>query len=1356
MPKPLASSNVSVSQFIRLLLLGLLSSQALAKLSNVNPRFTLDLWQPDNGLCPLVDGFLLDDWALSQIELTPHNINQYLDSLSPDLWETHKPILVREIIDYKSREEQPNPIKHALYKGNIWLLESLLSFLDPTTDWQAITNLYVQHIQNKVINENSQSPTNQSIKKYCLEIIRQIKPNFQSHAIMEFRAFFVEIYLLVERDLSAVHDIIIEERNFPEEFWYINKNHVINLLNYLIGYSGDTTHQEFRLVARDAIARASKFKDTALYEYCAELYVTAGMPRAGIQFVNRIYHDEGEQAAENLFAFYADMWQICGDMEKALAYYHRALQTTNDHEVKKKIERSIAHVRNILESTINRSVSTYSTPEGEFYIQRAVRKLLLSSVSKNKAKSILEYSTKNDVFDAIQELKDILHTDEYSDMVDALVTYEQARISNTYTYRGLAAGNYILSFFEEQEMDVDYTKEITISIHDYRAQYYITQNNPHAALAGLVKAYHRGAYLTPGLRFIYLMQFTNLLHHFNLASAAYVAVRADMELILDGMEEDVMHLYKTVYDAMIRAEQSPYFSQRVDFLYSHQNVYEALAKHKQLAQDFHEMERAIGIPGFIPANGWLEFLTDKAWFAAPLIIALSLFPLLFRRAVFSAKSHYKMTFNVFFTSISCLLGEQETAKLQKAMPIRSWGMALPIMHCTFLATMKKHKALKNDFDALMKKLPQKYVTQLLAEYSKFGNVKRLMRKTMRTEFEFQQAIMKAIPTAVNRSSLESFLRDGADNYPRTIHLNKQTQDKIYDAMLNTFVNTDSYFNNPIMDVLDDIDVRIATMSETIREAIQEAVDKARIQPKQSIRREQKQSISKPPQVISTPAITLEKRDYIDEIRTLLAGVSLATENLYEIERVNQLTQRAKTIKDKHPLLTPVCENMIKTQIVISNLATEEQDILNTLNSVDLATLKTMSTDPSDCVYKEKHQELNRLITKLENNRLEFAKAHSAFFNAFDTLNKKSDEIEKIQRAKEAKQQKVEVPKLEPKVRIPRPKKKVTKVDNEPAPNPLPETKKRVIVGPAIYNIQDLSENPYLLSMRIALKNIEEITSKTSGFDEFLPIMLATNNNLARIRKATGLSNLNAEAFINIIQNDCLLNACLRFFNGLHELLNQDGVYLPEFVDKKLVTRIRHNLAHRPFMLLSDSQQLHSVCKGLYEHFIHVLDDFEQNTVVNVKPFDFNHHLFITEIDMNVELDTNLHIEAMLILSGRLQAYQCVAYHLFDKLHELEDTTILHGAIRHVIAEMDEHLNALTQRGFALPNRDIFSHNRNIEAHMPYRMSYHAIMNLMKDAQKISSAIRRQMQGSNTHSRFFKTNAPENRRNSSHALVSFQM
>ena len=87
---------------------------------------------------------------------------------------------------------------------------------------------------------------------------------------------------------------------------------------------------------------------------------------------------------------------------------------------------------------------------------------------------------------------------------------------------------------------------------------------------------------------------------------------------------------------------------------------------------------------------------------------------------------------------------------------------------------------------------------------------------------------------------------------------------------------------------------------------------------------------------------------------------------------------------------------------------------------------------------------------------------------------KNVEIDKMQEAKEAKQRQEEAQKLPPKIRVPRPKKQPPKKKAAPKARraqPAPAKRDNVVVGPAVYNMQDLSKNPYLISMRFALLNI---------------------------------------------------------------------------------------------------------------------------------------------------------------------------------------------------------------------------------------------------------------------------------------------
>lgn len=457
---------------------------------------------------------------------------------------------------------------------------------------------------------------------------------------------------------------------------------------------------------------------------------------------------------------------------------------------------------------------------------------------------------------------------------------------------------------------------------------------------------------------------------------------------------------------------------------------------------------------------------------------------------------------------------------------------------------------------------------------------------------------------------------------------------------------------------------------------------------------------------------------------------LKIEMLYDVEKIVPEVMRCKSIQDPPQKLQSILANIQKTYQTVSSLENEEQGIIVELQSkISEYSQSTLSEDIGDAIEQlaERNNALMKAFSLLDRSRGAFAKSISALKKSLETKRRIQDELDKYSEKRGG-------PTLPlAKVPSPRPAKLPEKQPAPKAKVPVAAPKAAIAffkkvppkapINPLAYQLQNLSDNGYLNSINKALLNLQEIYSQETGYEEMLPSFLEDGDINKCFERVCPDAENRVDTLLFIISFDAKVDAGLRFFNGMHEAINCKDAYIPDIIDHDSVTAIRHRFAHNAYRAYTRVAEFDAAMRRLQEVCLPAI----QRLLANQPPgasMRFGDFCLLREDNRDVVGNPQFHLHRLVDLANRLDLYRHISIRLLvaRKTEYERDTGIIHAAIRSVIAQISEHLNALPKERYRLGWRHVFKAQRNIEAHEIDTIAYEHMLNCADAAQHIVTEI----------------------------------
>lgn len=1164
------------------------------------------------------------------------------------------------------------------------LMTGMLRRLYPQANWDDVLDLLRE---DAIFSSNNDPARKNAIKQHALTILQRDKTTEQPEVTGTIDAEVTRVYLKHETDLDKY---ILHLNKLEKVNGLLPDAHKAALQGYadlLMENEYDRRDPKIRNIVEDAVVRFLSFPDPSFIPTTFDLLLKMARPFRLIYIYQWITANHGYSAADLYPLHLADVYQLYDFGDETLTMYAKALSIEKNAEIKKRINnayRAAAETKRRVNEWRNEPLVLEINEEVKFPIGFPKLQQQFASTDiridwQYKADCIY-----NDIIDFMAFTNEFAQSIQRNDIDDAIRVLEQERLSKTYTEFGFQATEKLLEF-------LDSNSPLTVGInfiyrgylYDHQSNYFIAKQDTKNALEKLSQAAMNSAYISSAKRIEFLKKITPLLLEIN--------DKVSLKTLLDSEKE------------LLEADHQSEFK----------NLESLLETHVKMSTPVDDEDIAT-----------LEFISSLFSTIETLPISYSYITLLFSVTLFTAticllglerrqtlKGLYDLEYEYFLNALREIFNPDAVAKIEdlyiKMIKIPTYYHGLYHIYSADLPVFGI------SLDEITERLQQqKHINTDFIPPQHLFLMDTMLKTTGKERYEFLHALLQIITEELSSENI-------IDN--QDVSINFKFQSGFVKCQLMKFINTKP------MDISDEefddgncfahAEQRFIEMKNDIVAGFLKYIASEKRKAKKASRKRDKRKSSSPTIQVHIKN-DLKMNDYSRQVESLFASARLLPENLFEIEKVSRASQRAEISKANHTALSPFCDNIIKTAKSLGDLQSDEIDIIERINDIKQSILNI----EEGFIEKSVYDSLKKDVNNLEINREHFIKTQTAFENALNTLQKQTDKIEQFQESRSSKQE-PEVVRLPPKPRKPRPKKIATnkKKKNEDKMQPQKERDKTVI-GPAVYNIQNLQGNPYLTSMRIALTNIYDVISRTSGFDEAMPIMLATNNNLQAIKNDLREDSLDSEQFINIISYDCLLNALLRLFNGLHELFNAHDVYLPEFVSKDMVNDIRNMLAHQSYLAASNTADFVLCCHDLYDYFIDVIDKIENQQIQDIEEYDLTNCYIAQCINGGLRTDDAFHLQSIELFCHRLNAYMKIAVHLQEKLDKFQDTTILHGAIRYAITEIYEHIQALKNRNYNLPNKTIFQIYRNIEAHEAQRIDYREITGITNATQPILNRL----------------------------------
>lgn len=1204
-------------------------------------------------------------------------------------------------------------------KGDIDALKVLLESRASSPLWQEIIETYATVMSDSAMGNHEKSK--------ALAHILAIFPNDTSDIdIMEFRKGVSIQYQTVEQDIRKLTALALTEVSFPIKQISITSKVMTRILRHLQLKAKGKPSEEFNDNVDQIRLLVSQYRDPELIGEIIRVYLYSGRFYMAYHLVYAINESWQIDIVEAIPTICADSMILFGHYTSLDSIFDTVWRHAETSEVKDNIQKIANNIKQYIEDMFTFSDNTaYLADDSRLLWGRPLRPVETLDIFLSDPYSLIEKHQINEFFDDIKLLASDPNINEHPDILEALMSFREAHASNTYPLTEIDKYQQLGHHIHQ----LDHTRvnlyfKMLGYLNEYLGAFYMKANAPEEAVRHLLEAYKIGRFDTPNLRFAYLKNMSQMLQQLNRDDDAFAMVRGEVKILLETHKAGLLELYKELQKSVLEKNLVANLYSLMPDLHSvdaelltelldkdSDEYAEIIARHQEMLAAVPYLNRWLslhlaiyGLLGTITGST-IAFFILKAW------KNLTENAMLYK--------YYHESLRLFFSETEGLRKEKYNDFIEfkhtAAIVVLSPELFFYALRYFKLRNFSHYEINTQDFITHMgkemnislasNKVSSLFTKKLIDLNNAFTSFADIFSETIIVELENGKKSQIAFDNKIQRQLLKTLFE----------HMLAGVRFKKRPILKAGFLSSSVNMN------------KLTTNLRGIIESYKKAKVDFMTKPKR------RENTPKPPVQEAQPSLPLpDNEEVIRQLRSdidkIYANHQSKAENVFEVEKFNVLLGRAETIRNSHDSLKPFHDKFVSKHQMMLALVKEEESLLDDYEKLSSAGLpnKIDSLDETNAIeaLSIAKQNLLKIEKSLSTNREKFKDIPKAVLASYDTLIKKSDELESVASAIKNKA-KPEPKRLPPKVQGPRPKrippkKAPPKANRQPVVTRQPVER---IIGPLAYEMQDIADSPYLASMHRALTNVFDVLERTSGFDEFMPLMLAINNNQNTVEKALG-RRITAETFMQIIQFDCLLNAWLRYFNSLLGLLR--STYMPPNIfNEDTIRQTRDILAHCSVIELKDKSGLFEFSRQYYDIFIKVQTKFMNNELQDIKPVNLENNFFIRDLNSNEALSEHYRVHILRKLINKLEAYEPILHHILDKLqtdHGAHDTTMLHAATRQIIMQIDEQLDNLPHNKYRIPNRDVFSQRRNQEAHNIMTLDATMIYNLISDAKVIKQLL----------------------------------